>query len=384
MKVLIVSNVQTSPITSGSAKFISDYCDLLKHMGCDVYFLHVTYYMVTRANKERSQKAVLTTSQQWGDHYFHYQMTVWDKINSLIKGCYHKYFTRYFAGCDDRYAIGLHRFVNRLDNKLHFDACLVNYYWLSKLLTKIAIPRRGIITHDSFTYNNLRNNVNNLLNLLPNEEAKALQRCPTIFAMQDEEAVLFKRLAPQSRILKSFCNYEYFKQKIVCNHNLLFLSGGFYLNVNGLKWFLEEIFPDIIKIFPDCRLKIGGSICEKIQEYNEKNNIDILGFIENPADFYALGDVAINPTYQGTGLKIKTFEAMAYDKVIMTHPHSVEGIYEKDKAPIFYSAKPYEWVSFLRKIWGDESAIMEIKKRNKEYISQMNAFVKSQFEEFLK
>lgn len=38
MKILVVSNVQTYPITSGSAKFISDYCSLLKSMGHDVYF----------------------------------------------------------------------------------------------------------------------------------------------------------------------------------------------------------------------------------------------------------------------------------------------------------------------------------------------------------
>ncbi|MDC7179083.1 glycosyltransferase family 4 protein [Bacteroides cellulosilyticus] len=384
MKILVVSNVQTYPITSGSAKFISDYCSLLKSMGHDVYFLHVTYCALTKIGRVKIEESSLTTCEKWGDHYFRYQMTVWDKLKEILTSFYHKYVTDCYAGCDNRYAGGLHHYVEKLNRIYHFDACLVNYYWLTKLLTKVKIPRRGIITHDSFTFNNLRNNVTSLLNLTPSEEAKALQRCPTIFAMQDEEAILFKRLAPKSKVLVSYCNYEYVKQPIIGNHNLLFLSGGFYLNVNGLKWFVENVFPSILDVFPDCRLKIGGAICDFVEKCGYVGGVDLIGYVDSPADFYALGDVAINPTYQGTGLKIKTFEAMAYDKVTMVHPHSINGIFDKDKAPIFSSDQPSEWLAFLRKIWGDHSNISVIKRENHNYISRMNDFIKSQFEEFLK
>lgn len=75
---------------------------------------------------------------------------------------------------------------------------------------------------------------------------------------------------------------------------------------------------------------------------------------------------------------------MAYDKVTMVHPHSINGIFDKDKAPIFSSDQPSEWLAFLRKIWGDHSNISVIKRENHNYISRMNDFIKSQFEEFLK
>lgn len=384
MKILIVSNVQTNPVTSGSAKFINDYCSLLKSMGHDVYFLHVTYFAVKKDGRARINEGVLATCEKWKDRYFRYQMTIWDKSKEMLTSFCCRTFTNYYAGCDNRYARGLHHYVNRLDRIYHFDACLVNYYWLSKLLTKIKIPKRGIVTHDSFTFNNLRNNVNSLLNLTPNEEAKALQRCPTIFAMQNEEAVLFKRLSPKSKVLVSYCNYEYVHKPVVGNHNLLFLSGGFNLNINGLKWFIEDVFPIIVNEFPDCRLKIGGTICNYVENYKQIANVDLIGFVDVPADFYALGDVAINPTYQGTGLKIKTFEAMAYDKVTMVHPHCINGIFDKDRTPIFSSDQPSEWLAFLKTIWGDNMRILDIKRQNYSYISRMNDFIKSQFEEFLK
>lgn len=385
MKILVVSNVQTYPTTSGSAKFISDYSELLKSFGHDVFFLHVTYYAFSSSNKTRIDGSAKTTQEKWGkDHYFRYQMSLYDKLCEMTKTYYHKFFTKGYAGIDDKYAHGLGSYINKLDRKHHFDACIVNYYWLTKALTEISIPRKAIVAHDSFTYNNLRNGVNSTLNLTPNEEAKAMQRCPTIFAMQDEEAAFYRRLSPKSKVLVSYCNYDYEQQPVAGNHNLVFLSGGFYLNVNGLNWFVDNILPAIVQKYPDCKLIVGGTICREIQHLKSLPYIEIVGFVESAADFYAKGDVAINPTYQGTGLKIKTFEAMAYDKVTMVHPHSMGGIFDKANAPIFSSEDAQDWISFLNTIWTeDKKEIQNIKARNKKYILSMNDFIRSQFESFL-
>lgn len=385
MKILVVSGIQTRPVTSGTGKFIGEYCRLLKEMGHEVFFLHATFFTVNDKNKERVNQGIEGTREQWGDHYFHFSFSLLDRVKEEFFKFYRRKFCNCYAGVDDRYPFELSSYVNKLNSRYHFDACLVNYYWFSKLLTEIDIPRRGIITHDSFTYNNVRNNVKSLLNLTPSEEAKALQRCPFVFAMQNDERVYFERLAPKSKILTSFCNYDYVSQTFCGNHNLVYLSGGFYLNVNGLKWFVENIFPSILSAFPDCRLKIGGTLCEEVKEYENHQNIDLLGLVDDVYEFYSQGDVAINPTYQGTGLKIKTFEAMAFDKVAMVHPHSMNGIFDKANAPIFSSDDSTEWVDFLKKIWnGDGLEIMTIKKKNRDYIERMNKYIKGQFDEFLK
>lgn len=383
MKILIVSSVQTDPTTSGSGSFIKKYTSLLKKMGHDVYFLHVTFYAIKKSNKQKIAQGVKSSAKEWGDKYFHYQMNIFDKIKELSTSLYHKAFTNYFSGCDNRYPIGLHHYVNKLNSKIHFDACIVNYYWFTKLLTKIDIPKRGIMTHDSFTYNNMRNNVKSILNLTPNEEAKALQRCPFIFAMQNEEKIFFQRLAPKSKIFTSYCNYDFNDQTYVGNHNLVMLSSSFYLNINGFNWFITNIFPLILDEFPDCHLIIGGSLCTAISQYRSHPNIDLLGYIDDASDLYQLGDIAINPTYQGTGLKIKTFESIAYNKITMVHPHSMTGIFDKEHAPIFASDQPKEWLNFLRKVWTDTKYAETIRKNNKTYIENMNNYILEQFKHFL-
>ena len=384
MKILIVSSVQTHPTTSGSGSFIKKYTTLLQRMGHEVYFLHVQYYSFSKSTRIASSNGVKATKDYWGNHYFLFRQSLLRRLIEEAKRRWRMIFSNYYSKCDDHYAYGLSRLVNRLQKQHCFDACIVNYYWFSKLFQHIDIPKKCLMAHDSFTYNNVRNNVRSLLNLKPNEEAKALQRCPYVFAMQDEEKVFFQRLSPLSKVLVSYCNYDFENQPKTGNHNIVFLSSAFHLNVNGIVWFIEEVFPLIIRRFPDCHLMIGGSLCKALPQYSDCPNIDLIGFVENAADLYLQGDISINPTYQGTGLKIKTFESIAYNKVTMVHPHSVAGIFDKDHAPLFVSDKPEEWVGFLQKVWSDYSYMDSIRECNENYIKRMNAHIRNQFEQFLR
>ena len=383
MKILVISTNHTHPITNGTSKFITEYCDLIRKMGHDVYFLHVTYYKLKRDARVKNEKEVSASSQAWGDKYFHYHTGFLDAVLSKLKYYYRQRLCGGFGNCDDRYPTGLERYVSQLNSKYHFDGVVINYFWLSKLFLNCSIPRQAIMTHDSYTFYNKRNNMSMWFNLSPNEEAKALQRCQYIFAMQLQEAAVFSYLAPQNKVLVSFCNYRVKPQEIKNNHNLLFLSGSFKMNKIGLEWFIKEIFPEICKVYPDCCLKIGGSICKTLKEYSDYKNIELLGFVDNPEDFFSFGDVAINPTYLGAGLKIKTFEALSYGKIVMVHPHCTVGIFDASNAPIFNSVKKEDWVAFLHMIWDSPSMLHEYQNRGIEYMNKMNEFIENQYKQFL-
>ncbi len=112
--------------------------------------------------------------------------------------------------------------------------------------------------------------------------------------------------------------------------------------------------------------------------------VKLIGYVDSPNVLYEQGDVAINPTYQGTGLKIKTFEAISYDKVTMVHPHSMKGVFEKDKTSLFFSDKPQDWIDFLVKLWRTkEILITDMKKSNGDYMRRMNEFIVNEYIRFL-
>ena len=99
--------------------------------------------------------------------------------------------------------------------------------------------------------------------------------------------------------------------------------------------------------------------------------------------FYALGDIAINPVYQGTGLKIKTFEALSYGKVTIVHPHSAEGIYDKFNAPIIQCKTPSEYATHLIEMLSNIEKRKEISNKSIEYIHSLNLYIAQQYKEVI-
>ncbi|MDN0077835.1 glycosyltransferase [Bacteroides gallinaceum] len=384
MKILIISHVSTHPVTAGNKKMILQYADLLRGLGHEVYFLHICLLSYKKGIRDKQLEEIRQTANYWKEYYIPYYEKSLHKIYTLWINRYRKYFSKGYFKCDDIYPKGLHRFVNELDKNMHFDACIVNYYMYSKILTHIHILRKALFTHDCFSYRNIVVGCKVDHATTPNEEAKAMQRAPFIFAMQEEEAAFFQRLSPHSKVLVNYSNYDYHKQSIVGNHNLLFLSGPNMYNINGLKWFVSDIYPQIIKSYPDVRLIIGGGICEEVRPlYKRNDHITLYGYVDDLDSFFRQGDVAINPTYQGTGLKIKTFESLSFDKATIVHPHSAIGVFKKYSAPLFISDTPQGWLDALNYIWSGKDVLSQIKSKNQLYISEMNEFVRTQYLHFL-
>lgn len=378
MKILIVSDQPTHPTTAGNRRFIVNQTELFRSMGHDVYFLFVDGIYINDGDLNLMNK-------YWQDKIIHYNTSIFYKAKLKLVSEFRKIFHHKHYKCDTIYPSGLTNFLEKIQKTNKFDICITNYYYMTKFFEKVSFPLKAITTHDYFAFKDLHTGSKNAWMLTTaNEEAKGLQRCPHIFALNTEEAVYFSKISPCSQIYCIFSYYDYKPSTTVGNKNILFFSGPNEYNVNGLKWFLDNIFPSIIKAEPEVNLVIGGKICEMLNEYKEHPHIKLFGPVDNAECFYSLGDVVINPTYQGTGLKIKTFEGVAYDKVTMTHPHSVVGIYSASEAPLFSSKDPYEWCSFLTQLWSDPQNIINLKKRNKTYITKMQNFVRSEYERFFK
>lgn len=381
MKILIVSKCATHPTDAGNRWWILSQAEMFKTLGHDVHFLYVNE-MPLRRDSALCIESLKETRKYWGDKFHLFSVSKAQKYKMSAIKIYRMKFGHSHWKVDDQYPVGLERMVNELDTKYHFDICIINYYYLSRLFKYIRIPKKAIVTHDAIAYKNLKVGQPTLC-ITADTEAKAMQRCPHIFALQEQEADYFQMLSPQSKVYNLFGNFEYHVQPIIGNHKMVFLSGNNGYNQNGIKWFVAEVLPEIRKTIPDAELLVGGSICKVLPSLSEADGVTLQGYVDNPTDFYAQADVAINPVYQGTGLKIKTFEAMSFDKVTLVHPHSMAGVFKKDDAPLFASDKPEDWVQYLCGIWNANNKIQDVKRLNRAYLEAMNDFILEEYERFL-
>jgi hypothetical protein len=75
----------------------------------------------------------------------------------------------------------------------------------------------------------------------------------------------------------------------------------------------------------------------------------ITGELEDLKEFYSQVSVMINPSTHGTGIKIKTVEAICNSKYVFATPNAVEGIDERLLEYCFVNVSTLDWIRSLKK-----------------------------------
>ncbi len=86
-----------------------------------------------------------------------------------------------------------------------------------------------------------------------------------------------------------------------------------------------EVWPLILHSRPNAKLLIGGRISGEI-DATQYENVECLGFFQDLDEFYSLGEITVNPVVAGSGLKIKTLEALSRGRICIAASHSAAGL----------------------------------------------------------
>lgn len=368
-KILVVSDIPSHPCLGGNQQCIMQYVENLRTLGFDVYFLLMKSYGMPL-------EYIPHTKKYWGDHYFEYD-TPWLQVQyqRVVRRLYKD---AYPAILDFMYPWGMNAFINKLHIQYDFSGLIVNYIWMSRAAF-CNIPVKALYTHDVFSDRRKKIPQQYWYSFSEKQEARALKRFKHVLAIQDEERDFFQRIAPETNVVSVYSSFKFVDQPITGNKNILFFSGGGQLNYNGIKRFLKEVFPKVVEQDSEIKLLIGGGICKLLESEELHPNVILKGRYDNPDDFYALGDVCINPVYEGSGLKIKTFESLAHGKVTIVDPHDAIGVYDFKNAPLSITASANEFVSIIQRNLNNFELLKENQTECLGYIDSLNNYILQQY-----
>lgn len=129
-----------------------------------------------------------------------------------------------------------------------------------------------------------------------------------------------------------------------CN-NLFFLgSMDWYPNQEGVLWFLNNVWSAVHQQHPDLTFRIAGRNIPPNWQQLDYKGVEIVGEVENAADFLEENGVLVVPLWSGSGVRIKIIEAMAMGKVIITTTIGLEGINAVHKKHILIADTVNEFV----------------------------------------
>ncbi len=98
-------------------------------------------------------------------------------------------------------------------------------------------------------------------------------------------------------------------------------------NAEGLKWFLEKIWPNITRSQPSVRLNIVGSCKEdQFSKFADNKSIFVFYNVPDVLPFYRDCALTVVPLRIGGGTRIKILEACAYRRPVVSTSVGAEGL----------------------------------------------------------
>ncbi len=140
-------------------------------------------------------------------------------------------------------------------------------------------------------------------------------------------------------------------------------------NIEGITWFLDEVWPEILATHPNLTFTLAGhEIPESIRQRHDKN-VSIVGAVPNANEFMTDHDIMVVPLLSGSGIRIKIIEAMALGRVVITTSIGAEGLNIVDGKHLFIANTPKEFVSVINKCVSMPDLCTIISENARHYIS---------------
>ncbi len=132
-------------------------------------------------------------------------------------------------------------------------------------------------------------------------------------------------------------------------------------NQEALKWFSENVWNKLSKIFPDLHFHVAGRNSPNwMKNYCETKKIIFHGEIENATNFMLEHGIMIVPLFSGSGLRVKIIEGLALGCPIVSTSIGAEGIEVTDGKEIMFANSTDEFIEKISLLLNDENLMNTI------------------------
>jgi glycosyltransferase involved in cell wall biosynthesis len=139
-------------------------------------------------------------------------------------------------------------------------------------------------------------------------------------------------------------------------------------NVDGLIWFLDEIYPLVLKNHPDIHFYIVGKnpdprLVSRAQKYD---SVELTGFVDELEPYFKKARAFVIPLRFGSGIKVKLLNAMYRGIPIVTTPIGTEGLEVVSGRDLFCTQSEKEQVAAITTLIESKSKWESLRDHSRE------------------
>jgi len=125
-------------------------------------------------------------------------------------------------------------------------------------------------------------------------------------------------------------------------------------NVDGMLWFVNDIWPLIIREKNDAQLFIVGSNPTKeIKNLCSFQGVHVIGHVYETLPYLNLASISVAPLRYGGGMKGKVNEALAHGLPVVTTSIGAQGFNAQNGCEMFISDQPEDFANAVLKLLND-------------------------------
>jgi glycosyltransferase involved in cell wall biosynthesis len=118
-------------------------------------------------------------------------------------------------------------------------------------------------------------------------------------------------------------------------------------NVEGLIWFVENVWPRLSGKYPDLKFHVAGrNTPESILQMKVRNMV-VHGEVDDAVKFVNAYSMMIVPLFSGSGMRVKILEGMALGKVVVTTTLGKEGIHAEHQEHLLVADTPEAFIQHI-------------------------------------
>jgi glycosyltransferase involved in cell wall biosynthesis len=195
-------------------------------------------------------------------------------------------------------------------------------------------------------------------------ELHILDKFDAIAAITPADAAFFKKYTLKPTIDLPF-GIDLNKYK-PCNHigdfpSLFHLGSMNWIpNEEGVKWYLEKVWPIVNQRHPRLKLYLAGRFMPEWLLKTQLNNVEVVGEVDDAQQFICSKSIAIVPLLSGSGIRIKIIEAMALGKAVVSTSIGAEGILVENDTDMLIANDPEAFANAIDTLANSQKMTSEI------------------------
>jgi glycosyltransferase involved in cell wall biosynthesis len=242
------------------------------------------------------------------------------------------------------------------------DVVVVEYVFLSACLDGLRAVHPCVTVIDTLDLMHARRAVYEAAGIAPQwfyttyaGECRGLGRADLVLAIQEREAAVLRDMVPATRVVTVPHASPVHPAPVIAAHprRLLLVASYNDLNVRGLAWLCEEVWPLVLAAVPDVELVVCGTIAQKLGTLPA--GVRVRGYVSALADEYAAARVVVSPVPAGTGLLIKVVDGLCHGRPVVSTTAGAVGLDASEANGLLVADDPAGFAEALRALLTDDA-----------------------------